>query len=336
MQLTQVTRDGVLQAIAECDRLGRQRFLDDYGFREALEYYLLYGGNVYDSKAIVGVAYGFDTGTAAAAGDFSGGKVVADRLRELGFTVTGDMDWQWYELVVVADLLYLSGWQRTLRAGEEQVTELSRFLRGLRPELGRANRYRSPNSVQRKLEDLRTSHPGYGGQSTKGGRLTAQVAEAFLADPEGMHRAAQAVRRLGQTIGQPDPVTGETDDVGLAEGGGAAVAEAVEGRVFRRLVAVRERDPKLRQAKIDQSRAVRGHIACETCGFDFEAVYGDLGSGFIHVHHAVPLHLSGEVESGLTDLVLLCANCHQMIHRARPRWKTPDELRAIIETRRRR
>lgn len=328
-----MTRDGVLRAIAECDKQGREQFLDDHGFREALEYYLLYDGNVYDSKAIVGVAYGFDAGIEVRSGDFTGGQVVADRLHELGFTVTGDADWRWHELVVVADLLYLNGWQRTLRAHEDQVVELSQFLRSQRPELGVAKRYRSPNSVQRKLEDLRTTHPDYGGRSTRGGRLTAQVAQAFLADPGGMHAAAQEIRRLGQSVGVPDPVTGEIDDADLAEAEGSAIAAAVEGRVLRRLVAVRERDPKLRQAKIDRSRAERGHIACETCGFAFETVYGELGNGFIHVHHVVPLHFSGTVETQLSDLVLLCANCHQMIHRA-PQWKTPDELRAIIEAQR--
>nr|WP_240962852.1 HNH endonuclease [Antrihabitans stalactiti] len=78
-----------------------------------------------------------------------------------------------------------------------------------------------------------------------------------------------------------------------------------------------------------QARERRGTIACETCDFDFEVVYGELGAGFIHVHHVVPLHFSGEVETTLEHLVLLCANCHQMIHRG-PSWKTPEELRGII------
>jgi len=94
-------------------------------------------------------------------------------------------------------------------------------------------------------------------------------------------------------------------------------------------VKTRERDPKLRSSKIEQSRKERGRIVCETCGFDFEKVYGELGHGFIHVHHTVPLHFSGETKSTLDDLVLVCVNCHQMIHR-HSRWKTPEELKAII------
>lgn len=334
MQLTRVTQASVLRAIAECDRLGRERFLEDNGFREAREYYLLHGGGVYDSKAIVGVAYRFDTGIKVVAGDFTGGQVVADRLHDLGFTVTGDADWRWEELIVAADLLHTNGWQHTLRSYDAQVIELSHFLRGQRPELGEAKRYRSPDSVQRKLEDIRTVHPEYTGKPTRGGRLTVQVVEAFLADPENMHTAAQAIRSLGRLIEAPAGDADESDADESTDGSASDVAAAFEGRVLRRMVAVRERDPKLRRSKIAQSRAERGNIACETCGFDFEVVYGTLGENFIHVHHVVPLYFSGVVESTLDDLILLCANCHQMIHRSRPDWLTPGALRSLINEQR--
>ena len=43
---------------------------------------------------------------------------------------------------------------------------------------------------------------------------------------------------------------------------------------------------------------------------------------YIHVHHRVPLHFTREIENKLADLILVCANCHVMIHRHSP-WKTP-------------
>ena len=85
--------------------------------------------------------------------------------------------------------------------------------------------------------------------------------------------------------------------------------------MIERFIRVAERNPKLRRAKIAQARNERGSISCETCGFDFEDAYGDLGDGYIHVHHKVPLHFSGQVENTLDDLILVCANCHVMIHR---------------------
>jgi 5-methylcytosine-specific restriction protein A len=155
------------------------------------------------------------------------------------------------------------------------------------------------------------------------------VVDAFLDNPDGMHRVAQALWNAGN-LARPDAtdLAEESDDEPHADED-ISYARAVEGRVIQRLVRVAERDPKLRKARIAQSRKERGSIACETCGFDFEAVYGTLGDGFIHVHHVVPLHFTGVVENSLEDLILVCANCHVMIHRHSP-WKAPDELRAII------
>ncbi len=56
---------------------------------------------------------------------------------------------------------------------------------------------------------------------------------------------------------------------------------------------------------------------CMVCDLDFEARYGNIGRGFIHVHHTVPL---ASVPEGyrldpLTDLVPVCPNCHAMLHR---------------------
>lgn len=80
-------RESVLQSIEEFDRLGRDGFLDRYGYGPARSYFLVHEGNQYDSKAIVGVAYGYenpDEGPMAAE-DFSGGAAtVQGWLEDLG------------------------------------------------------------------------------------------------------------------------------------------------------------------------------------------------------------------------------------------------------------
>lgn len=89
MALRDVTREAVLAAIGEYDRLGQDGFLAEYGFDRARSYLLIHDGKAYDSKAIVGAAHGFLPGERAlAAGDFSGGEATVGRLlRRLGFTV---------------------------------------------------------------------------------------------------------------------------------------------------------------------------------------------------------------------------------------------------------
>jgi 5-methylcytosine-specific restriction enzyme A len=89
MGLRDITREAILAAIAEYDRLGQDEFLSKYGFDRARSYLLIHDGKAYDSKAIVGVAHGFLPGERAlSARDFSGGEATVGRLlRGLGFAV---------------------------------------------------------------------------------------------------------------------------------------------------------------------------------------------------------------------------------------------------------
>ena len=52
--------EAVRAAIAEFDELGREAFLAKYGFGHSLRYFVEEGGKRYDSKAIAGVAYGYE------------------------------------------------------------------------------------------------------------------------------------------------------------------------------------------------------------------------------------------------------------------------------------
>ena len=80
--------DAVEAAMADCDQLGRENFLKKYGYKYSRLYPLHHNGKTYDSKAIAGVAYGKQHGTALKAKDFSGGAAtVVPALGRLGFHV---------------------------------------------------------------------------------------------------------------------------------------------------------------------------------------------------------------------------------------------------------
>ena len=87
--LGDITREAVLAAIAEYDRLGQEAFLHRHGFDRARQYVLLHDGKRYDSKAIVGVAHGYLPGEAMlTSSEFSGGRATVGRLLTgLGFHV---------------------------------------------------------------------------------------------------------------------------------------------------------------------------------------------------------------------------------------------------------
>lgn len=85
-----------------------------------------------------------------------------------------------------------------------------------------------------------------------------------------------------------------------------------EGHVFSVLVNKYERSPKARMQCIEHHGAY-----CHICEMEFEKIYGEIGKGFIHVHHLVPLHTIGKdyVINPKTDLIPVCPNCHSMIHK---------------------
>lgn len=75
-----------------------------------------------------------------------------------------------------------------------------------------------------------------------------------------------------------------------------------------------------RNAKARKKCIAHYGTKCYICGFDFEKVYGEIGKGFIEVHHVKPVSEIGQEYQvdPINDLRPLCSNCHSMIHRTTP------------------
>ena len=88
-----------------------------------------------------------------------------------------------------------------------------------------------------------------------------------------------------------------------------------------------ERNQKARRECVEK----KGYL-CQVCGRDFEATYGEIGRGFIHVHHLTPISSIGtEYQLNVdTDLVPVCPNCHYMLHRRNPPY-TIEELKEKLQ-----
>jgi hypothetical protein len=83
----------VRQAVAEYDQLGQDEFLARHGFGPARAYLMILDDKSYDSKAILGVAYGYATGRLLGPHDFSGGvHGAAGVLRAVGFEIVNTRD----------------------------------------------------------------------------------------------------------------------------------------------------------------------------------------------------------------------------------------------------
>lgn len=78
-----------------------------------------------------------------------------------------------------------------------------------------------------------------------------------------------------------------------------------------------ERDPEVIRQKKEAVWKTKGAFICEVCEFDFHETYSTLGKRFIECHHLVPLSsLQGiQKKTENADLILVCSNCHRMVHR---------------------
>lgn len=146
-------------------------------------------------------------------------------------------------------------------------------------------------------------------------------------DVELEESAHEVFTSFSSTFGDV-PTLATPSELGLVdalEAGDAATVPAysgVEGK--KRVVAhvLRERDKSIVKKKKNDFRGRNGgRIFCECCGLEPIDMYGDDIDGIIEAHHRVPLMECADDEVRVTsidDLILLCRNCHGVIHRISP------------------
>lgn len=338
MALPDLTRDAVLQALAEFDELGREPFLERYGYGSARRYSLHHNGRQYDSKAIAGVAHRYlpPDFRPLNADEFSGGDAtVAATLRGLGFEVVVDGDveaeprnppWTRDELILALEL-YMRSPRSPAGITSKEVADLSETLTLLGQRLGKSAdaTYRNANGVYMKMMNFRRFDPtvistGRVGLS-RGNKDEATVWHEFADNPPRLKAVAASIVAALRDEKEWSAEQQPWDD---------DFAEAPEGRVLTRMHVTRERNRKLVEKKKSAALSRSGRLCCEVCDFDFAVRYGERGRGFIEVHHTKPVHtLEPGASTRLADLALVCANCHRMIHTSRP-WLQLNELREIL------
>lgn len=107
--------------------------------------------------------------------------------------------------------------------------------------------------------------------------------------------------------------------------------EFSEGKEMLRKHVLRERNHKLVYEAKKTFKEKHGKLCCEVCDFVFEDKYGKIGEDFIEAHHIKPISEMTENEkTKISDLVMVCSNCHRMLHRRKP-WITKESLKMLIE-----
>ncbi len=93
-----------------------------------------------------------------------------------------------------------------------------------------------------------------------------------------------------------------------------------EGKLLARIHYYRERD-KAFAAKVKKNAKQKngGNLKCEACEFVPNAKYGPRGESCMEAHHKIPIEqLQPDSITRVEDMAIVCANCHRVIHSAKP------------------
>lgn len=232
--------------------------------------------------------------------------------------------WTRDELILALDL-YMKRRSNLPSHGSVEVSDLSTLLNKMAESLGKpaATTYRNTNGVYMKLMNFRRLDPLYLESGKKGlarGNKDEQVVwDIFSSNTSQLALVSNAIRKASS---YKDLARLEDDET----------YEAPEGRILTRMHRYRERDSELVKKAKQAAQKKHGRLACEACGFDFKETYGVRGEGFIEVHHTKPLHTVAEDhKTSVSDLALLCANCHRIVHATR-QWLSVPEVRALLRS----
>jgi predicted HNH restriction endonuclease len=134
---------------------------------------------------------------------------------------------------------------------------------------------------------------------------------------EYLDRKKKGIRNTPSTQPKPSGTQEEPDD------------EFPEGTEVEKTHRKKERNVKLIKEAKNQFKQNNGRLYCEACSFDFEKIYGERAKDFIEAHHNIPISKMDTSGTKITDIAMLCSNCHRIIHRTTP-WLSVEDLKVLI------
>jgi len=321
-------------------------------FGPSTKYDLLVNEERYPPKAILGLATRHTTGTLLQPQDFSGGEssTCFRILRELGFTIVPKLDGEDPPGPPQRDVVAWVLQANPQRYDLDQCLSRHTFIYWFCPKFVEQMRVGMPVFIKRSgagggivargtmaelpvprkqvkrpehlRDDLWKTTPPEDvpvvGIQLDEVRLSAEEGMILTSELEALPELAGhplvtfrqgTVFRLsaGQVVGLYQAWGGEISQAGK---------KAEEGQ--RRLVTHQriERNRKLIEDKKSAFRKEHGRLYCEVCETDFESMYAELwNERAIEAHHLKPLsQLDLPVITTLEDLILVCSNCHKLIH----------------------
>jgi 5-methylcytosine-specific restriction enzyme A len=245
-----------------------------------------------------------------------------NQIQELNTVKKRNPKWERDELILALELYFRHN-PNSISAKHQEVLKLSKILNSL-PIHGISSEYvnfRNPNGVYMKMSNFLRLDPNYNGKGLeRGSKLEEEVWNEFYPNKSKLRDLAKNIKASvnSKTEEITSPINEEEEEV------------FPEGKILFRVHKLRERNVGVVKKKKQQALE-KNELYCEICQFDFFKTYGEIGEGFIECHHTIPVsEYTEKKNTKLQDLILVCSNCHRMLHRRRP-WLGKGDLMNLME-----
>lgn len=232
----------------------------------------------------------------------------------------GNPNWNRDETILALEAYFaLAG--RNPSARDPKIIALSQTLRAL-PYHGDAARkptFRNPDGAAFKVQNLRSRETGRGLGNVS--RMDRAIWDELGSNPAEVTRLATLIR--AGIAGDPQTASPEIDE--------AEDVEFYEGRLLTQKHMRRERSAGLRKALLKRRQGSALH--CDVCEETYAGLPAELRAAAFEAHHVIPIATVGEGATKLTDVALLCATCHRLLHRLitlKRAWVGIAEARALL------
>ena len=222
----------------------------------------------------------------------------------------GNPNWTRDETILALNL-YLALGKQMPSSRSSEVIALSSLLRSLpyHVEAARKASFRNPDGVAFKLQNIRQVATGKGLGNVS--QMDRTIWAEFGHDRAEVARLATAIKQAIANEAALPPVIED---------------EFNEGKLLTIIHYRRERDPKLRRKLLDS----RSSLACDACGLSRGDLPTDLQEALFEAHHLLPL-ANGERTTRLSDLAVLCACCHRVVHKLMVQNKGAVSISELIK-----
>ena len=215
----------------------------------------------------------------------------------------GNPNWTREETALALELYFSIG-EKMPSSSDEKVITLANFLRAMdiHKDAQKNDKFRNPDGVAFKIGNLRAIATGKGLKNTS--RMDQEVWDEFGSDLDSLRKFCDNIRAGIEVLKKEPEIEEDEEDF-----------EFDEGKVLTKLHKTRERNKSLRKKLINKLKK-SNELYCEMCGIVPKVNLGQFGLRMFECHHIIPISESVREKTKLSELSLLCANCHRLIHAA--------------------